>query len=175
MIESNLWFKIKNGDKKTFEIFFKKEYRTLVSYVNQLTNDIDLSEDIVQQSFVDLWEKREVIRITISLKSFLFKMAHNKFIDGTRKTNKNRLLIDSLRYNYLQLDLNSNNDFRKAKIEQISKLINQLPEKCKEIILLSKKENLKNREIAEKLKISIKTVENQISIAYKKIRKGYKY
>ena len=59
------------------------------------------------------------------------------------------------------------------KIEKVKQLVDALPEKCREILLLSKREGYKNKEIAEKLNISIKTVESQMRIAFQKIRDGF--
>lgn len=174
-MEKDIWNFIKKGDEKAFETFFKTYYKYYVLKIFQLTKDLDLAEDIVQQTFIDLWEKRKKIFVSTSLKSFVYKMSYNKFIDNIRYVNRQNKLLEELKHITLKT-LNEEGviDIRQLQIEKLNELIDELPNRCKEIFLLSKRDDLKNIEIAKKLNISIKTVENQMTIAYKRIRYEYK-
>ena len=173
MQEKSVLQKIKNGDEQAFKIFFKSFYHLLFGYIISLTLDRNQAEDITQQAFINFWSKRSKIDINRSPKSYLFTIAHNLFLDSQRQLKSER--------NYLQLiqkeTLIEDTEEQEKHIEKIEKLrqaINQLPDKCKTILLLNKIEGLKYQEIADRLQISIKTVESQMRIAFSKIREDFK-
>jgi RNA polymerase sigma-70 factor (ECF subfamily) len=173
MNEKTIWKRIQNDDNKAFKEVFDLHYKVLCLYVVQFTKNMQEAEDIVQNVFIALWEKRKKIQISTSIRSYLFRCSYNLFIDQTKKEKRNDLFLLELEYNGM-LNQIENNDFdQQQKIIKIKSCINNLPEKCKEILLLSKFERLKNKEIASKLDISIKTVESQIRIAFQKIRKDF--
>lgn len=173
MQEKSVLQKIKNGDEQAFKIFFKSFYHLLFGYIISLTLDRNQAEDITQQAFINFWSKRSKIDINRSPKSYLFTIAYNLFLDSQRQLKSER--------NYLQLiqkeTLIEDTEEQEKHIEKIEKLrqaINQLPDKCKTILLLNKIEGLKYQEIADSLQISIKTVESQMRIAFSKIREDFK-
>lgn len=175
MRTNNLWDKIKRGDKKAFETLFNNNYNTLSSYICTYTKSQSIAEDIAQETFIKLWINRNTIEIQTSLKAYLFRSAYNMYIDSYRIKKQNSVLLENIRYQILQEQfINSNDDILDKKIEKIKHLIQLLPNQCRKILLLSKEKGYKNREIAVKLNISIKTVESQIRIAYDKIRHGFK-
>ena len=134
---------------------------------------MDDAEDIVQEVFVKLWDKRHSININSSLKSYLFKAAYNAHIDRVRREQRNNLFLTELKYHALQSYTEEING-SEEKMTKIKMIVDQLPQKCKQIFLLSKSEGLKNKEIAISLSISIKTVESQMRIAFQKIRNEFK-
>ena len=176
MVERELWENIKKDDETALKHLFDLHYRFLCSYMVQFTNDLSEAEDIVQEVFIKVWTKRKSLIITTSLKSFLYRSAHNTYIDKYRKNkNKTFIEIDTVKHNIFSdlIDEHSTH-LLEQKTEKIKMLINSLPKRCKEIVLLSKNKGLKNKEIADTLGISIKTVEAQLSIAFKRIREGFK-
>ena len=174
MNEKTLYNQIKQGDGEALKRLFHLHYKPLCTYVVQFTRSMSEAEDIVQGIFVRLWTRRETLAIVASPKAYLYRSAHNAYIDGFRKSKKESTLLETLKYEALSNQLEEDNDVLQQKIAKTKKLINGLPERCKEIVLLSKQEGYKNREIAEKLGISIKTVEAQLAVAFKKIRDGFK-
>ncbi|MDO5970366.1 RNA polymerase sigma-70 factor [Flavivirga aquimarina] len=168
-----LWEKIQNNDQLAFKSLFDSYYKPLFSSILQYTYSIPEAEDIVQDVFIKLWIKRETVIIKTSLKSYLFRSAYNTYIDKYRKQKIKNNLVESLKYDTLLTLLEEDDSEFKLKAERIKKIVETLPKRCKEILLLSKQEGYKNKEISKILKISIKTVESQLSIAYKKIRKGF--
>jgi RNA polymerase sigma-70 factor (ECF subfamily) len=159
---------IKTGEHKAFEILFRELYPSLCVYAKKFTLQKEIAEEIVQQIFFKLWENRKDIDIHTSLKSYLFKAVHNnslkylnskKFEEDYKKFNEEILLHKT---DFLP-------DFELS--EKINKSIDDLPPQCRKIFILSRFDNLKHAEIAEKLHISVKTVEVQIRRANIVLRK----
>lgn len=172
----NLVFrKIRKGNIKEFERIFRELYAPLCAYANKYLKDRDKSEEIVQNIFYNLWKDREKREIKISLKSYLYKAVQNNCFQLAKHAEvkeKYRTYIKNKPENY------SLDPFQEMQLQEMNETINQtldsLPEKCKEIFSLSRFEGLKQREIAEKLSISQKTVEANIGKALKAFRLSLK-
>lgn len=163
---------IKAGNKAAFQYAFDYFYANLCQYTANLSQDPDSAEDIVQEVFINIWKKKRNLLITTSLKSYLYKACYNKYIDTYRKEKKKHLKLEEFRRVKLMELQEEDASIQAQKIKNLNEVIQALPPKCKEVFLLSKYEGLKYQEIAAKQGISIKTVENQISLAYSKLRKA---
>ncbi|HET8752854.1 MAG TPA: RNA polymerase sigma-70 factor [Salinimicrobium sp.] len=170
-INEQQWIEdIREGNREAFKYAFNFFYANLCSYTTNLTIDPDLAEDIVQGIFISLWNNRQKTIISTSLKSYLYKSCYNRYIDIYRQNKRTIKKLEEFRYAKL-IELEEENAvIQNKKIEDLNNAIQELPPRCKEIFLLSKYEGLKYQEIADKLQISIKTVENQIGFAYAKLR-----
>jgi RNA polymerase sigma-70 factor, ECF subfamily len=160
------------GDENAFKYFFETYYDDLCNFVNSYVRDETLSEDIVQNIYIYLWEKKNYLSPDCSIKSYLYAASKNKSLNHLRnEKNKNRILSDL--FSQTKLESQNKSDLF-LEYEDLKKIvlsaINYLPTRCKVIYQLSRNEGLSNKEIAERLGISIKTVENQMSIAMRKIR-----
>ena len=152
-----------------FEIIYLKYYNVLRIFSCRIVGDDLASEDIIQDVFADLWSNRKSLDLSKSIKPYLYKAAYNRSLDFLKLSeNKNipisgqtDLLEDIIYTTFTSHDELLFNDIEREILECVDKL----PERCKEVFLLSRHENLKNREIAEKLVINIKTVEKHITIA----------
>jgi RNA polymerase sigma-70 factor (ECF subfamily) len=165
---------LKRRDEGSFAIFFETYYRPLVAYITQYTNDFDEAEDIAQNCFVAIWEKRKKLDINTSLKSYLYGAAYNLFIDKYRKNKKMNDYIENIKHSTLQeIFINEPDDSLAKQLKFLDKTISELPEKCRRIFIMSKKDGKSYKEIAEQLEISVKTVEAQIRIALIKIRERF--
>lgn len=162
-----------HGDEDAFRLFFKNNYASLYSYIISLTFDKDEAEDLTQQTFIKLWTSRSKIDINKSTKSYLFTIGYNLFLDSQRKLKSQRNYIQEIHHNAVIDEINSEENLHE-KILELRKAIDLLPEKCRTILVLNKVDGLKYQEIAEKLGISIKTVESQMRIAFQKIRETFK-
>ena len=171
MNDKILWKRIINDDDEAFKDSFNLYYKMICNYMLQFTKDINLAEDLVQEAFIKLWVNRNKIQIKTSVKSYLFKTSYHLWIDRSRKHKKRGYLLEKLKYQAFADQIED--DSSEEKLKKIDLIIETLPKKGKEIFLLSKKEGLKNREIADFLNISIKTVESQIRIVYQKIRRNF--
>lgn len=167
--EKLLFLKIKEGDENAFNKVFDRYYPRLCFFADNMLHDLDLSRSVVQGIFVELWIKREKLQIEISPKSFLFATVKNKILDFLKHRKVEIKFMDSVKENGEPGAFND--QLEEAELnEQINAAILELPPKCKEIFLLCRFEELKYAEIAERLNISVKTVEMQMSIALKKLR-----
>lgn len=140
-------------------------------FAQKYVKDFETSREIVQSAFISLWEKRETIDMDRAVKSYLTTVIHNKctnYLRDNRKFDQNILNIENL----LEIPEYDGAD---SMVESELKLkidlsIAELPEKCREIFMLNRYENFKYQEIADKLQISVKTVETQMSKALQHMR-----
>jgi RNA polymerase sigma-70 factor, ECF subfamily len=172
--DRDLFLKIQQGDKNSFEILFKTYYASLCHFSRNYIKDQDDCEEVVQGFFLKIWEKRAELDINTSVKNYLFSSIRNRCLNHIKhqkiKLNyQSEILsnpentIDTSCF-FLEIDL----------IEKIDKSIATLPNRRREIFLLSREQGLKYREIADQLGISIKTVETQMGQALKDLREKLK-
>ena len=162
---------LKRGDDEAFSQLVNLYSRKLFAYAVSLSGDYSYAKDIVQEVFLKTFEYRKKLNPDYSIEGFLYRSTYNQFINTYHK-NKFLLKIHDEYVKYLNQTLEDKNDQDFDKMTNlINKAIETLPKKCKEIFVLSKKEGYTNMEIAEILSISIKTVEAQITIAFKHIKK----
>ena len=170
-----LFKKIKQDDKKAFEALFHRYYGILCHYAAQLTKNETEAEEIVQELFVRFWEKREKIQIDTSLKNYLFRAVKNQSLNYIHHSQIKNQYAKKV---FLDAEAKNTDEFNYAEtglLQKIEESINSLPEKRQKIFRLSRQQGLKYREIAEKLNISVKTVETQMGLAIKTLRKKLKH
>ncbi len=158
-------------DRASFEAIFRKDFQGLVFFAQKYVKDFETAREIVQDSFLNLWEKRDTIDTTRPFKSYLTTIIFNKsqnYLRDNRKFNGQLLAIEDL--NFVDDNTHADSIIEEELSEKINRVIELLPEKCKEIFVLNRYENLKYQEIAVKLNISIKTVEAQMSKALQHMR-----
>ncbi len=168
-------------------IDFEQIYLSYFSKMKRFAREYVLSdedaENIVQDVFLDFWEKKELLPLPINILAYLFTSIKNRCIDFLRhkivqKEVENKMQEEyrlTLQMKYYSLGELDEGIFEKDDVEQLlSKVIDSLPERCREIFLKSKIEGKKQKEIAEEMNISINTVETQMGIAYKKLRNELK-
>lgn len=160
-------------DFMALEVLFKRFYKPLRAYAFRFVNDKDLSEDIVQDVFYELWKRRESVRFEdVAIKSYLFRAVYTHTLNVLHDKSQNTCslvtardvdIVDQYVTSYMQ---NSEQSLLLKELEEeIMSYINTLPPQCRKIFMLSRSYGLKNREIAEQLNISVKAVEKQISKA----------
>lgn len=173
-----------NKDTKTcvVENLFRQYYRVLRTYAYRFVNDMTISENIVQDVFLELWNKRETIDFDQSIKAYLFKSVYHRSLNYlTHPVTSKSTSLDQLAENdqLTEYFISQDKGFEYwTRMDDISKdidrLLDQLPPQCKTVFLLSRKEELRNKEIAEKLGISLKAVEKQITKALSFLREELK-
>jgi RNA polymerase sigma-70 factor (ECF subfamily) len=162
-------------DLTSFEVLFRQYYQMLCGYALRFVKDADTAEEIVQDLFYRLWEKRAELQINSSVKSYLFSAVHNRCLKYIEHRN-----VETRYRNYYLLhgsEIDSE-PHDAAGIHELQAIINAtldaLPERCGRIFRLNRFEGLKYHEIAQKLSISVKTVEANMGKALKLLRKNLK-
>ena len=170
--EKKLLEKVKDSDTLAFKKLFHNYYDSLFRFVIYKTKDRDLAEDIAQETFLRVWKNREKITPDKSFFSLIARISTNLCYDHFRHTevrNRHKNQIpDFAKSHYDNPQAMTDLEILQEKIQE---LVNkELPEKCRKVFILSKKDGLTNIEISEYLNISIKTVESHITYAFKQIK-----
>jgi len=161
---------MKLDDTVSFEEIYRQYWSKLYIYAFNVLRERDLCEDIVQEVFIDLWAKRQDVRIT-NLHSYLYQSVKYQIFNHFRKSKYKKQLL--MKFDLIQTQNQLDESCEKQELKnQIKEVIYQLPEQRRIIFEMSKYEGLSNKEISEHLSISVQTVKNQISESLKFIRKS---
>lgn len=163
------------GDREAFGEVFKTYYERLCNYANSFLNNMDEAEEMVQGTFLTLWEKRENIEIHSSVKSYLYQAVHNQSLNRIKHL-KVRQMYSGHVLNTVSETVDSGNEkVIGDELEiKINEAVSALPDQCRRVFQLSRYENLTYEEISMQLKISVKTVENHMGKALRIMRERLK-
>ncbi len=165
---------IQLGDEAAYKVAYLYYYEPLCIYILNFTTNRTVVEDIVQDVFLKLWTKRKSLRPDGSLNGYLYRLTYNTFIDLYRKNKQLETDLQLFKRESLTELIEENEEQFQLRLEKVQKAIEELPPRCKEVFILCKQRRMRYKEIAEKLDISIKTVENQMGKALSIIRKKVK-
>lgn len=168
--ESHIIQGIRLGRESTFRELFSEYYRPLSVFAMKYVTDLETAKEIVQDFFVHLFQNRDSILISTSVKSYLFQAVRNRCLNYIRKNKTQRKHLDQY-----QAEKETSEDLEAKILEtelehRIFKIVEDLPPRCRNIFTLSRVKGLSNKEIAGQLQISKRTVETQISHALKILR-----
>jgi RNA polymerase sigma-70 factor, ECF subfamily len=173
--------RIKQNEQTAFRLLFKLYYNQLCNYARIYVKRFEIADEIVQETFVKVWEIRSTLDERLSLKAFLYRCVHNNAINYIKKLEvDNRLTSDYVnemkhRMQLLERETGDSYSDNLAAEElevYIQKAIDDLPAQCREVFLLSRFKEMSYQEIADHLLISTNTVKTQLSRALQKIRSG---
>lgn len=180
--EKHVFEQFRAGNIEAFSCIFKSYYNYLVRYAVQIVKDVNIAEDIVENTMMNLWLNRHKLSVENSLKGYLFKTVYHNCINHIKHFNVSQKHILYLKH-HIHTDYSGNPDYNNFPLSQLinkeietrlNAAIDRLPKQCREIFILSRFENLKNDEIAKMLKISVNTVKTQLLRALRKIREDMK-
>lgn len=149
---------------KDFEATFRRLYLPLGMYALRIVENADDAEDLVEESFMKIWEMTESGRRFSNIDALCYRVVRNNCISFLRKKHES-VGLENIP------DVNDETVDTSLRDARIWKAIDSLPEKCREIFLMSKRDGMSNAEIAEELGISVKTVKNQMTKAFDRLRK----
>ena len=174
--EPSLLKKVKASDKKAFKELFYRFYDTLFRFVLYKIQDQDIAEDITQETFLRVWKTRSKLKPEKSFFSLIARISSNLCYDHFRHIEVRQRHESTIPINNESHYDNPESEILADSLEKQIKMIvnNKLPEKCREVFILSRIEGLSNTEISESLDISIRTVENQVYRAIKILKKNLK-
>lgn len=173
--DKELIARLKEGDTRAFEYIYTTFFASLLNYADRLLNDTDTARDVVQQIYYKIWENRSTLSITLSLRAYLYKSVYygclNTITHQKNIRQYEQLELGSLYLSDIIQSPEAEQSLWQSDIEKaVREAIGTLPAKCREVLMLSKFEGMKNKEIAQELAISEKTVERHMSIALSKLR-----
>lgn len=161
-----------NGNEKAFETLFKRYYQMLRKVAQYMLDDLEQAEELVQDAFVNIWEKRSNVNPDASFKNYLITAVRNRCLNHIKAKKKTHSIDDDEIWQE-QLVADSRTEAAvnfKEMHRAIEQAIDKLPEQCRIIFQLSRHEGMSYKEIAEALDIAPKTVENQIGRALKMLK-----
>lgn len=162
-------------DEPQFEKVFKTYFQQLCFYANSFLKDLDNAKEIVHDVFINFWEKRESIDLNKPVKAYLYTSVHNRCLNFIRDHKKFNYSIERIEDVNPETILEDSDSLIADEIkEKIQQTLEKLPERARQIFELSRFEGLKYHEIADKLDISVKTVEANMSKALKLFRENLK-
>lgn len=182
-LERGLAEGIRNGDIASFEEFYKCYYKRLLNYSLMFVTQTDQAEDIVQESFYTVWNKRKEIDPQQSITGFLFRTVRNSCLNSIKQKKVHDKFVDySLHADPINelysIDFNeagTDDPLQLNLFNEIKQAVNQLPEKRQHVFKLSKLDGLSHKEIALQLGISVKGVERHITMAHESLRNSLKH
>ena len=173
-IEYLLFSKNERNHEEAFKIVFEKYYASLCYFALQYVKEDHSAEEVVQDVFLKVWEKRKSLKIETSVKSYLYRSVRNTCLNLLQHNKIKNQHFNRTQENF-KYEINPDKYYLEVGLAQkIEDSIDSLPKKRKEIFRLCKEDGLKYKEIAEKLNISVKTVEAQMGLALKTLREKLK-
>ncbi|SEO06295.1 RNA polymerase sigma-70 factor, ECF subfamily [Mucilaginibacter gossypiicola] len=163
---------LKEGNSPAFESIYNRYWDRLFDYTHKRLNNTEICEEVVQEIFIKLWEKRETLVLTTGLMNYLFSAARYSLIDQYRKQLLQNTFIAASKNKPGADNSTEDNIFVKDLQRYLEDLIGSLPPKCRSVYELSRLEYKSNKEIAEILNISEKTVEGHLTKALQRLRLG---
>jgi len=162
MDDQQIWSRIVNGDVEALQVLHDKYYYQMWLWASKYTRDKTLSEELVSDCFIKLWERRQYIVIEKSLKSYLFLMLRNQIVSQSRQSKK--ILVVGLD---AMPDIPDDAEVvRHEYYAALYRAIQRMPEQRRRILELAAFESMSYKEVAEKLNISVNTVKTQMGRAY---------
>lgn len=158
---------IREGDRLAFRHLFETYFTPLCRFMHLYISEKAVVEELALDLFMHIWENRQTLQIQVSLKSYLFQAARNRCLNELRKQKKT-VSLDEISDEIIDAGVYSLEETELQNL--IQEAVLALPDKCREVFDLSRNESLSNREIADRMNISVKTVEAQITKALKRIK-----
>lgn len=175
--------RVKLNDPQAFELIFKLYHKSLIHFARVYLKRLELAEEVVQETFIKVWEVRSGLDENKSLKAFLYRCVHNNCINLIKKRKIDSVLTTELRnelhtrLSIMAMDVPDDyfDHLEVLELEAaIEKAIEKLPAQCKEVFMLSRFKEMTYQQIADHLSISINTVKTQLSRAFQKLAEDLK-
>ena len=165
---------LKTGGIKLFEEIYNTYYPVLCNYAESITKESSMAEDAVSEVFLKLWEGRDTVVIEDSLKSYLFKSVYHQCLNALKhirvQENYRDFFLHHLPLSEDGTDYPLSGVIENEIKEILQKTIEQLPEQCRKVFVMSRIDGMKHEDISQELGVSINTVRTQIHRALGKLR-----
>ena len=167
---------LRRGKEEAFAYVFRMYYSPLLNYAGRILKDVEAANDVVQECFCRLYERRRELRKELQVRPYLYKSVYNACMAAIKHQKVESNYINQELLDFYFSKVVETPEAEQALLDEdlkgaIQDAINKLPERCREIFVLSKVDGLSNKQIAEQLNISMKTVEAQMTTAFVRLRK----
>ena len=167
---------LRRGKEEAFAYVFRMYYSPLLNYAGRILKDVEAANDVVQECFCRLYERRRELRKELQVRPYLYKSVYNACMDAIKHQKVESNYINQELLDFYFSKVVETPEAEQALLDEdlkgaIQDAINKLPERCREIFVLSKVDGLSNKQISEQLNISMKTVEAQMTTAFVRLRK----
>ncbi len=174
LLENDLIQRIKNGEQSSIVLLFRMYYAPLYTYAAGMLKSKESAEEVVQDTFIKIWESRSQIEIASSLRGYLYRCVHNRCLNNIRENkNTKNLFIPLEKLNRLSVFETApdiiESIFSEEMEKSLAEAVASLPEQCRQIFYLCRFEELSYREISVRLGISLSTVKTQMQRAMSKL------
>jgi len=166
----NIWGAIQKKDAQAFENFYKEHYKLFFLTACGYLKDARLAQEAVNDVFIKIWQEAETLSIQTSLKSYVYRSVVNRCLNELDKSKRDRQRMSELTQrpeHYIEPREMEDDELK----VRLYRAIDELPEQCRKVFMMSRFDGLKQQEIADLLGISIKTVKNHITHALKLLQK----
>ena len=166
---------LRRGKEEAFAYVFRLYYGPLLNYAGRILKDTELANDVVQECFCKLYERRKELKEELEVRPYLYKSVYNSCMDAIKHQKVRDNYINQELLDFYFSKVIETPEAEQALLEEdlrgaIQDAIDKLPERCREIFVLSCVEGLKYQEVADKLGVTINTVKTQVRFGYKKVR-----
>lgn len=163
--------RFKEGDAQAFDLIYRQYSKKLYFFALGLVKDEETSKDLVQEVFVNLWEKKELVNLHLNFDNYIFTITYNSIRKFFRKKAIENKVMDHILKNFPDIIETADGTLIYDELLEIaSKTIENIPHRRKIVYKLSKQEGMKIKEIASKLNISPRTAENHLARALKYLK-----
>ena len=170
-IDRSLVLRLKESDNDAFEKLFKKYNKKIYYFALRYNNSKEDAEGVVQDVFIKIWNERKTLKEDLSFNSYVFTITKNHLFNINRKRLNEKAYKEYFVHHFTSIDNKPEQDIIYSDIKQkIDEVIEDLPSQRKKIFIMSRREGFSNKEIAEQLGLSVRTVEVHISLALKTIK-----
>ena len=166
---------LRRGKEEAFAYVFRMYYSPLLNYAGRILKDVEAANDVVQECFCRLYERRRELRKELQVRPYLYKSVYNTCMDAIKHQKVESNYINQELLDFYFSKVVETPEAEQALLDEdlkgaIQDAINKLPERCREIFVLSKVDGLSNKQIAEQLNIAETTVKTQVQRAYRMLR-----
>ncbi len=173
---------VTNGEPPSFEIIFKKNFPRLKKYSLGMVRDYEVAEDLVQDAFIKLWEKRNELHSVDSIQGLLYTIVRNNCLNYLKKNKMREQYVEAFRFESPTQELFIRSFLEEEELKEerlrfqneLERVLTILPDKCREVFELSRFEGLTNKEVAVFMGVTVKTVEKHLAKATKLLREALK-
>jgi RNA polymerase sigma-70 factor (ECF subfamily) len=170
--EGYLLTRITAGDPEAFKVLYQRYCHQLYGFLYQLTKSHSVSEDILQDTFMRIWEDRERLDGIRDFKAYVFTMVKHRALNSLKRISKEELMIRQIAHQSDMEDRSTESDVQYNELKKkIDRVVHQLPPQQRTVYQMSREQGLRQEEISDRLNVTVSTVKKHLTLSLRTIRK----